>query len=193
MTAGVRGGGFVMGAVGGLALALLLVGVVSYLPQAAFLPQGNPSQAANMAAKTAPSAPSPSTTAALDMSTTSSHVAASTTTSPEAQNAASGAPAVAAGAASSTTAARSAQTTVATANSGSSSSVLYNSGPPPNALGGGVSNGTQPQQLRPGSQLTALPRESIGSLVATLSPLLVGLLVAALIYSAYSRRQDSSS
>src|SRR6266478_2897887 len=34
MTAGARGGGFVIGGVGGLALALLLVGAVSYLPHA---------------------------------------------------------------------------------------------------------------------------------------------------------------
>jgi Zn-dependent protease with chaperone function len=48
-------------------------------------------------------------------------------------------------------------------------------------------------QHRPNSLLTVLPGESVGSLIATLSPLLVGLLVAVLIYSAYSRRQDSSS
>jgi hypothetical protein len=49
------------------------------------------------------------------------------------------------------------------------------------------------QQQRPKSLLTVLPGESVGSLIATLSPLLIGLLVAALIYGAYSRRQDSSS
>jgi len=38
-----------------------------------------------------------------------------------------------------------------------------------------------------------LPGESAGSFLATISPLLVGFLVAALIYGAYSRRQDSSS
>jgi len=189
MTARVRGGGFAMGAVGGLAVALLLVGVVTYLPQTTYLPQGNPSMAAKNAASggSAP-APAASTTAALDMST-SSHVASSATTPPGAQNGASGAPAVAAGVAS-TTSVRSAQTTVTTTVS--SPSILVSPGPPQtSAFAGSASNGTQPQQQRPASQLTALPRESIGSLVATLSPLLVGLLVAALIYSAYSRRQDS--
>jgi hypothetical protein len=53
-----------------------------------------------------------------------------------------------------------------------------------------ASGGLQP---RPNSLLTVLPGESVGSLIATLSPLLVGLLVAVLIYSAHSRRQDSSS
>jgi hypothetical protein len=54
-----------------------------------------------------------------------------------------------------------------------------------------ASGGLQPQ--RPNSLLTVLPGESVGNLIATLSPLIIGLLVAVLIYSAYSRRQDSSS
>ncbi|HYR04973.1 MAG TPA: hypothetical protein VEO75_06245 [Nitrososphaerales archaeon] len=58
-----------------------------------------------------------------------------------------------------------------------------------NALAG-VSGGSQ---QRPNSLLTVLPGESVENLIATLSPLLVALLVAVLIYSAYSRRQDSSS
>jgi hypothetical protein len=36
-----------------------------------------------------------------------------------------------------------------------------------------------------------LPGESVGGLIATVSPLLVGLLVAALLYGVYTRRQDS--
>jgi hypothetical protein len=58
---------------------------------------------------------------------------------------------------------------------------------------GGIAPSLTLQQARPGSLLTALPGESVGSLIATLSPLIIGLLVAALIYGAYSRRQDSSS
>jgi len=38
-----------------------------------------------------------------------------------------------------------------------------------------------------------LPGEGVGSVIATLSPILVGLLIAALVYGAYTRRQDASS
>lgn len=50
--------------------------------------------------------------------------------------------------------------------------------------------GATAEQL-PESFLAALPGEGIGALLATISPLIFGFLVAALIYAAYSRRQDS--
>ena len=55
--------------------------------------------------------------------------------------------------------------------------------------GAGAAAGTQ----KPSSLLAVLPGESAGRVIATVSPLLVGLLVAALVYGAYARRQDSSS
>ena len=48
-------------------------------------------------------------------------------------------------------------------------------------------------QQEPSSLLAVLPGEGVGKLIATVSPLLIGLLVAALVYGAYARRQDASS
>ena len=83
-------------------------------------------------------------------------------------------------------------TSTRTATSSASSVSPVQSNPPtgPNAATNALSGG-QPQ--RPGSLLTVLPGESVGNLLATLSPLIIGLLVAALIYGAYSRRQNASS
>jgi len=44
---------------------------------------------------------------------------------------------------------------------------------------------------RPDSLLSAMPGEGASTLVGTLSPLLFGLVIAGLVYGAYSRRQDS--
>jgi hypothetical protein len=53
--------------------------------------------------------------------------------------------------------------------------------------------GVLSQVQRPNSALSILPSEGIGTLVGTVAPLLVGLLAAAMVYGAYTRRQDSSS
>jgi hypothetical protein len=213
MTAGVRGGGFVMGAVGGLALALLLIGAVSYLPhantasQALYSPEKDAGQGASAASAT-------TYAAATTTSAGAAYVPASQTTStiagpqaaggnsprnssqslmPSSSTTAASPPAV-------NTATVTATTTIATTTVtvaggafvyGPGASTPTTTANVSNALAG-VSGGQQPQQ-RPNSLLAVLPGESVGNLVATLSPLLVGLLVAVLIYSAYSRRQDSSS
>jgi len=136
-------GGFFAGAVGGLAIALLLVGLVAAFPQA------NPAiQASSPAA------------------------ALQTTTSPQfasGQLGVASSPLVVPGAASGPNSSSSAggPTTLARTNSAA----------------------TQ----RPDSLLAVLPSQSEASLVGTISPLLLGLLVAALVYAAYSRRQDASS
>jgi hypothetical protein len=122
-------GGFVAGAVGGLAIALLLVGLVAAFPQA------NPS------------------------------AAPATTITPQLSNAQSSA--VAGGPAFAVPGAAGEPTTIAKASAAT------------------------PQ--RPDSLLAVIPGEGAASLVGTVSPLLLGLLVAALVYTAYSRRHDASS
>jgi hypothetical protein len=74
-----------------------------------------------------------------------------------------------------------------------------NGSPPPYAIGGqstatlsaGRSFNSGTQIRGPSSLLANLPGQTVGGLLATVSPLLVGLLVAALIYGTYLRRQDS--
>lgn len=138
-----RRGGFFAGAVGGLAVALLLVGLVSVYPQA------NPPIPASSA----------STTCAFCELTIPQPI-----TNSSGAKAQFNAPAVA----SSSSASEAAPVTAAATTS-------------------------QTKQHTPDSLLTALQGESVGSVVATISPLLLGLLVAALVYSAYARRQDASS
>jgi hypothetical protein len=180
MTAGVRGGGFVMGAVGGLALALLLIGAVSYLPHA-----NTASQALYSPAKDAGQGASAASATTYAAATTTSagvaYVPASQTTSTIAGPQAGGAQAPA----SSTTVGPGASTPTTTAKANASSANTPSLQSAAGAAGGGLQ--------RPNSLLTVLPGESVGNLITTLSPLLVGLLVAVLIYTAYSRRQDSSS
>ena len=121
-------GGFVVGAVGGLAIALLLVGLVAAFPQAN------------------PSAP-PATTITPQLANAQSSAVA-------------GGPAFAV----------------------------------PGAAGGpSLAKASSATAQRPDSLLAVIPGEGAGSLVGTVSPLLLGLLVAALVYVAYSRRQDASS
>jgi hypothetical protein len=136
-------GGFFAGAVGGLAIALLLVGLVAAFPQA------NPAIGP------------------------SSHVEATeTTASVQLANGQAGvgsAPAIGRGA------------------PNVSSSYSPGLGPVTIANANGA---TSP---RPDSLLAVIPGESAASLVGTFSPLLLGVLVAALVYSAYSRRQDAAS
>jgi hypothetical protein len=121
--------GFFAGAVGGLAIALLLVGLVAAFPQAN------------------PSAP-PATTITPQLSNAQSSAVA-------------GGPALAV----------------------------------PGAAGGQtpVAKASVAMAQRPDSLLAVIPGEGAASLVGTVSPLLLGLLVAALVYAAYSRRQDASS
>jgi hypothetical protein len=122
-------GGFVAGAVGGLAIALLLVGLVAAFPEA------NPS------------------------------AAPTTTITPQLSNAQSSSVA------------------------GGPAMVV------PGAVGEPttISKASAATAQRPDSLLAVIPGEGAASLVGTVSPLLLGLLVAALVYAAYSRRQDASS
>ncbi|HVC27507.1 MAG TPA: hypothetical protein VND40_05045 [Nitrososphaerales archaeon] len=177
MTGWMRGRGFFAGAVGGLALALLLVGVASFLPpsnnplQTSLTPQGGPSFGG-----------------AASATTTSQALSTSTTTAP-AQNAPPGAQNEVVAPASTTTVTAATTTTTVAEGAGpitaplSAGNASVRSGPTAS------SGATQ----RPSSLLTALPGESVASLLATLSPLIIGFLVAALVYGAYARRQDSSS
>ncbi len=184
MAGGMRGRGFFAGAIGGLALALLLVGVASFLPhsngpvQTALTPQRGAAPATSTA--TTNVAPSASTT-------TSSGVKVA---SPGAQNEAAGGPANSA--ATTTTTVPLTTTAVATTTvSGGSVTTAPLRGGNASVQGGPTASSGATQ--RPSSLLTVLPGESLASLLATLSPLIVGLLVAALVYGAYTRRQDSSS
>lgn len=117
-------GGFVAGAIGGLAIALILVGLVAAFPQA------NPSIPA-------------------------------TSTLPQESSAVAGGPALV---------------------------VPGAAGEPAPLVKASVAT-----VQRPDSLLAVIPGEGAASLVGTVSPLLIGLLVAALVYAAYSRRQDASS
>jgi hypothetical protein len=160
-----RSRGFFAGALAGLAIALLVVGAASFVPQT-----GNPLKAA---------AQSVTTTVATTAVTTSSTSSGSGqfAAPPVAQIA--GLPnGVGAPASSSTTAAP-------PAGAGAASSLSE-------AQSGPTAAGT-PARQEPGSLLAVLPAEGAGRVVATVSPLLIGLLVAALVYGAYARRQDSAS
>jgi hypothetical protein len=152
-----RSGGFFAGAVGGLALALLLVGVASYLP-------------GPVASSQAP--------ALATLSATTSAAAPSTTTQ------AANAIAAIAGEPASTTSVAAAPFAVSSATATKNATLGQSSLGALAATSGGASQ-------RPDSFLAVLPAEGAGSLLATVSPLLVGLLVAALVFAAYSRRQDS--
>ncbi len=156
-----RSGGFFVGAVGGLALALLVVGVASFLPQT------------NSPLNTT------STPQGSAQSVTTAVLATSTTTNGSAEFIAGVAGEQIAGV---SAPAASSNTTTPPVGAGAASV----------QSGLTATGGTQGQQ-RPSSLLAVLPGESVGSLIATVSPLLVGLLVAALVYGAYVRRQDSAS
>lgn len=173
-------GGFFAGAVGGLAIGLLLIGVVSFLPQSnnSTLPHGGPAKSGAEAIFAATSMTT-TTTGCSSCGPSTSHSSAQSAPQSAAVNAPPAGAAGAAGASSSTT------------YSGSSASQFQGSAPVLTTQAGASNGG--PQAQMPGSLLTVLPGESVGSLIATLSPLLIGLLVAALIYGAYTRRQDASS
>jgi len=168
-----RSGGFFAGAVAGLAIALLVVGAASFLPQT-----NSPLKTASPVA-TAQSVTTSVATKALATSSATNGSAQFVAVQPGAQIAGIGAPATS----SSTTTTPLAGASAASTPSG-----------PSNQVQSGLTStsGTQGQQ-KPSSLLAVLPGESVGSLIATVSPLLIGLLVAALVYGAYARRQDSSS
>lgn len=162
MTRGMGGKGFFAGAIGGLALAVLLVGAVTLLPQTSIasrapvansfatsttsscsscLAEGNPSQTSSLSSAALPSIASqaaPGGAAAIYASSTASQTSSSITP-------------------------------------------------------GTTTTSSLQAQQRPASLLGALPGEGVTNLIGTISPLIVGLLVAALVYAAYVRRQDWSS
>jgi len=154
-----------------LAIALLVVGTASFLPQTS-----SPLRAASLQVG-AQSATSTVTTKALTTSSTANGSAQFVAGAPPGAEAA----AIGAAASSSTT------TTPAAAGAASSVPGISNQ----DHSGATAAAGTQGQQ-EPGSLLAVLPGESAGRVIATVSPLLIGLLVAALVYGAYARRQDSA-
>jgi hypothetical protein len=161
-------GGFFSGAVGGLAIALLLIGLVALYPQAN------------------PSIPGPSTLGSTVTGVTST--AASTSSgcpnSPTYYGLCQGA------AASSSPQPSTINPAIAGAQN-SASSLTTTTNTQSTILAEITASG--PTQQRPDSLVAVLPGEGSGSLIATISPLLLGLLVAALVYGAYVRRQDASS
>ena len=168
-----KSGGFLAGALAGLAVALLVVGAASVLPQT-----NSPLETASLRAS------AQSVTAKVEMSAS----ATSSTTNGSAQFASTPPVAQIAGAAG--PAASSSTTTAPQAGA----SAVSNLSGANNTVKSGLtaSAGTRAQQ-EPGSLLAVLPGESFGRVVATVSPLLVGLLLAALVYGAYARRQDTAS
>jgi hypothetical protein len=193
MRRGMRSGGFFAGAIGGLALALLLVGVASFLPQsnsalrAVSAPTKDVGAGASAAATTTNAVASTTTACPAAQASCSLSVASSVTQAAAPNPAVSSHLSVAAGGAATTT------TVTATTTTTTASSNALTASNPPSVQGAGSPYSCGQQQQRPSSLLAVLPGESVGSLIATISPLLVGLLVAVLIYGAYTRRQDSSS
>lgn len=161
------GKGFFLGAGAGMALALALVAAGSFLPQ-----MGQPAQAT--------SSPSLNLWSAATSNTTVSSAASSSAPAQGAEGlSVANETSVPPSAQSTTTV-----TSTMVATSESSITVTITSAP-------GQSS-PAPAAQRPDSSLAAFPGESPGTILSMLSPLLAGLLVAALVYGAYSRRQDSS-
>jgi len=167
-----RSGGFFAGAVAGLAIALLVVGAASFLPQTS-----NLLNTASLG--TAHSVTTAVATTALAASTTTNGGAQVIGGLPGAQIAGIAAPA---SSSSSTT------TPLAGANAASTPSAPSNQ-----VQSGSTATSGALGQQKPSSLLAVLPGESVGSLIVTVSPLLIALLVAGLVYGAYAKRQDSSS
>jgi hypothetical protein len=167
-----RSEGFLAGAVAGLAIALLVVGAASFLPQTS-----NPLITASLGASHS-----------VTTSVATKAPASSTTTngSPQFIGGLSGAQV--AGIAAPASSSSSSTTPPAGANAASTSSAPSNQ-----VQSGSTAPSGAPGQQKPSSLLAVLPGESVGSLIATVSPLLIALLVAGLVYGAYTRRQDSSS
>jgi hypothetical protein len=181
MTAGMRGGGFFVGGVGGLALALLLVGVVSFLPPSNTALRAGSAQATNAAGGASATSVASSTTTVFATSSaleTAANLTQNNSQTPQA-------------AVTATTTVTATATNAIDGEVGAASTTTAAGASAPSRVAG-LPSGAE-QTPRPGSLLSALPGESVASLIATISPLLVGLVVAVLIYGAYSRRQDSSS
>jgi len=155
--------GFFAGAVGGLALAVLLVGAATLLPQASVASRQPASGSVTM---TTISTISPK---GLQVGTTPYASQSSAVPSIESQAAPNGA-AAASSPPSSTSNKSSASVTTIT-----------------------ITAKTTQALQRPASLLGALQRESVTNLIGVMSPLLLGLLVGALVYGAYARRLDSST
>jgi len=216
MIGGGRGGGFAVGAVGGLALALLLVGVVAYLPQSNQALQAGSAKNSLAATSTTcgngcgtvstpngdtPATSSSSTVSSVSSATATMSVTESTTTGTVSS---SGQAAGVANPSLSTSEAPPSGTTISTVTSAAAASttatsiftptfVTTTAANNPSFQSSVVGTSTSSGPQRPSSLLTVLPGEGVGSVIATLSPILVGLLIAALVYGAYTRRQDASS
>jgi hypothetical protein len=190
-----RDKGFYAGALGGLALALLVVGAGALGPQPSdqVITSAHPPAVLGAAGSVGSSMANTSESSGGSGSTTtiSTPNASSPTSVASAQSSPSSAPYVG-NFASSATPKKSTMTTSSPASQSSSSgsSVAVAPGQQPQGV-----VGTQPALStaphRPDSLLAAIPGEGVSTLLGTLSPLIVGLLVAALVYGAYSRRQDS--
>ncbi len=170
------GRGFLAGALGGLALGLLLLGVVSIAPQSITSP------------RTALTSSTLLTTAAQNQSGVRPAMDNSSCP-PEPvwvppcfyktpvlnASQSSNAPAPAGAAA--------LQTSSSSSASGASQAT-------PASLG---SLAVVPQVPRPSSTLSMLPAEGVATLVVTLAPVVIGLALAVLVYGVYARREDASS
>jgi hypothetical protein len=136
-----RGTGFVLGAMGGLALALLVVGAASVFPQS-----GNPF--VNTTAQTLVATAASSSSSAIGPEVGAANVARA----PQSAGAA----------------------------------------PPASSKAAAGPLTVNAKGARPDSLLAVLPGESASGVLETVSPLILGVLVALLIYGVYSRRQDAS-
>ena len=171
-----RGNRFLAGALGGLALALLVVGAGALTPQAS--PQnGATSGVGAFGCYTCPIPSSSNTTHQTCTNTIACQVPTQspppTSINPTLQNTSSGVAALA-----------SPNSSASTSSSSSTPAAITNL---PNSVVPSQPNAAQ----RPDSLLSAMPGEGVSTLLGTLSPLLVGLVIAGLVYGAYSRRQDS--
>jgi hypothetical protein len=157
--------GFFGGALAGLLLAVLLVGLASATPHH------------NGEVQIAPSTNSLGASAQTTTTLTTAATSANQSTPSAALIGGAGAVTTTV----TSTIAASTTTTTATATATSSA-----------CQGCQHSNYASAAQQRPSSLLVSLPGESLGSLLLALSPLLLGLLLAGAVYGAYSRRQRAS-
>jgi hypothetical protein len=166
-------GGFFAGAAGGLAIALVLVGLVSAFPQANLQIPATPSAASGHGAGvdvvtttevsisdiTCPPNPTPPYLSTCQVTRITSVVTSTNSTCTPCELVVPSSPPTASGS---------------------------------NAANSGSATASQAQQ-GPASLLASLPGEGVGGLLVTISPVLIGLLAAAMVYGAYVRRQDASS
>ncbi len=215
MMLGGRNGGFFAGAIGGVLLALLLVGAATFLPQHNGQVGTTPLQESGVGASvtetttsTYSSAGTSTTTVAGGAVTTTTaipgHVVTTTTTAtttvtgtstinaPGSTTATSSTTSQTSGAFEAATTTATTTTVTATLSATNSATTTQRANDSWNSFQtSAVFGGSGGTEHGPGSLLTNLPGQTVGGLLATLSPLLVGLLVGALVYTAYLRRQDS--